>query len=110
MPVNADINRSTGQTVALTGAMGCDASKVHPMDECPICMDSIVDPTITLCGHTFCRECLEQSKATCGQVCPLCRASLAPKKRKRKHRRRHSARREFMRAEIARMRREGFHH
>ena len=27
--------------------------------QCPICLDMMMDPVPTLCGHTFCYRCLE---------------------------------------------------
>jgi len=28
---------------------------------CPVCMDLIINSTITICGHTFCEKCLSEA-------------------------------------------------
>lgn len=38
---------------------------------CPICFEPFVEPHMTRCGHTFCRECLERALAECSK-CPKC--------------------------------------
>jgi len=45
---------------------------------CSICFDTLSNPSLTPCGHIFCKECLEM----CLQVkknCPMCKADLAGK-------------------------------
>ncbi len=45
---------------------------------CSICFDKLSNPSLTPCGHIFCKECLEM----CLQVkksCPMCKADLAGK-------------------------------
>lgn len=46
---------------------------------CPICSRIFTAPVIVQCGHTFCRECLDNWK-TSGQesanLCPLCREPI----------------------------------
>ena len=42
---------------------------------CSICFDTLSNPSLTSCGHIFCKECLEM----CLQVkkeCPMCKADL----------------------------------
>lgn len=42
--------------------------------ECPVCFENFRDPqTLTACGHTFCKGCLERLVR---RVCPTCRAPL----------------------------------
>ncbi|XP_030829516.1 tripartite motif-containing protein 26-like [Strongylocentrotus purpuratus] len=42
---------------------------------CPVCIDIIEDATILNCGHTFCRECLEEIYISGVRLsCPVCRA------------------------------------
>lgn len=61
-----------------------DSSKKLNQLQCPICFDDIVKATVTLCGHVFCLECIQQSISSStarGQtngklgvgLCPLCR-------------------------------------
>ncbi|XP_038202228.1 tripartite motif-containing protein 30A-like [Arvicola amphibius] len=47
---------------------------------CPICLDLMVEPVNTDCGHSFCRACItlnyESSKGKEGKgICPVCRES-----------------------------------
>eukprot|EP01130_Rhizamoeba_saxonica_P003574 TRINITY_DN1497_c0_g1_i1.p1 TRINITY_DN1497_c0_g1~~TRINITY_DN1497_c0_g1_i1.p1 ORF type:complete len:299 (-),score=59.89 TRINITY_DN1497_c0_g1_i1:199-1095(-) len=43
--------------------------------DCPICVNLLLEPVTTPCGHTFCRECLTRSLYH-SNVCPLCRHVL----------------------------------
>lgn len=44
---------------------------------CPICKLPFWDPVSTICGHTFCNDCLMESfKSSLGNKCPLDRISL----------------------------------
>jgi len=58
--------------------------KINKKDEidleqnCSICFDTLTNPSLTPCGHVFCKECLElclQAK----KECPMCKADLAGK-------------------------------
>ena len=46
--------------------------------KCPICLDTMINPVRTKCGHCFCRHCLEiwiSEKGRRGSVgCPSCQA------------------------------------
>lgn len=45
---------------------------------CSICFDTMTNPSLTPCGHMFCKECLEM----CLQIkklCPMCKADLKGK-------------------------------
>ncbi|KAJ3369835.1 hypothetical protein GGF31_004907 [Allomyces arbusculus] len=43
--------------------------------ECAVCMDAYTHPVSTMCGHIFCRACLEASlKRT--KACPICRTTV----------------------------------
>ena len=44
-------------------------------DACPICFDTIHDPTTTDCKHTFCNTCL-RAWLRDATSCPLCRYEL----------------------------------
>ena len=37
----------------------CVREEVNTDFQCPICLDIMMDPVPTLCGHTFCYRCLE---------------------------------------------------
>ncbi|KAM8994157.1 LON peptidase N-terminal domain and RING finger protein 1-like isoform 1-T1 [Ara ararauna] len=43
--------------------------------ECSLCMRMFFEPVTTLCGHTFCKECLERCLDH-RPNCPLCKQSL----------------------------------
>jgi SWI/SNF-related matrix-associated actin-dependent regulator of chromatin subfamily A3 len=48
---------------------------IESQEDCPICLETITDPVITLCTHIFCFHCIE--KVIDGQhKCPMCRAPL----------------------------------
>lgn len=54
--------------------MACKLNKEYT---CPICLDLVDKETIdmTICGHTFHKECLKQSKEI-KKECPTCRKKL----------------------------------
>jgi Zinc finger, C3HC4 type (RING finger) len=43
--------------------------------QCPICKDFIVNCILTVCGHSFCEYCLNQSLIY-SSLCPLCRKKI----------------------------------
>jgi len=43
------------------------------LGDCPICCDAPEDPTITPCGHVFCRDCAHKVVKQCSGECPVCR-------------------------------------
>ena len=42
---------------------------------CPICFDSLQNPSVTLCGHVYCTECI-MTVARSSKQCPICRKKL----------------------------------
>lgn len=48
---------------------------IESQEDCPICLDTMKDPVITLCSHTFCYPCIEKTIDT-QHKCPMCRAPL----------------------------------
>lgn len=52
------------------------ASSGNPAPKrCPICFDSLQNPSVTLCGHVYCTECITTvAKST--KQCPICRKKL----------------------------------
>jgi hypothetical protein len=56
----------------------CDVLEGKPPN-CPICMSEVSRPVMTMCGHVFCRSCMEQlihSTRFRIRTCPSCRAEL----------------------------------
>jgi hypothetical protein len=45
--------------------------------DCPICIDTMVDPVLLSCGHGYCQKCIAES-VFIQRRCPVCRHSLAP--------------------------------
>mmetsp|Transcript_31972 Transcript_31972/g.61799 ORF Transcript_31972/g.61799 Transcript_31972/m.61799 type:complete len:411 (-) Transcript_31972:46-1278(-) len=54
-----------------------NAEEVPPEFECTICMKLLLDPVTVSCGHTFCKQCLEQA-LDYRNLCAVCRAPVAP--------------------------------
>ncbi|EME49117.1 hypothetical protein DOTSEDRAFT_67996 [Dothistroma septosporum NZE10] len=49
--------------------------QIESQEDCPICLDSLHHPVISVCGHSFGQECI--SKVIEQQhKCPMCRAEL----------------------------------
>ncbi|KAG6474490.1 E3 ubiquitin-protein ligase RMA1H1-like [Zingiber officinale] len=48
--------------------------------DCNICLDFVVDPVVTLCGHLYCWPCIYkwmQVESNAHQQCPVCKAFLS---------------------------------
>ncbi|CAL9769840.1 unnamed protein product [Musa acuminata subsp. burmannicoides] len=60
-----------------------DSDPAPTMDgffDCSICLDSSVDPVITLCGHLYCWPCIYkwmQVESISHHQCPVCKAHLS---------------------------------
>jgi hypothetical protein len=52
------------------GDRGCEAVRNEDLG-CAICMETLSDPFVTACGHTFCYSCLTQSLQH-NKHCPAC--------------------------------------
>jgi len=48
---------------------------IESQEDCPICLDSLHNPVITACGHSFGTECITRVIET-QKKCPMCRAEL----------------------------------
>ncbi|RRT45255.1 hypothetical protein B296_00038160 [Ensete ventricosum] len=48
------------------------------MFTCPVCMDALVEPASTICGHIFCLKCIKVS-VQAQKKCPTCRRKLTMK-------------------------------
>ncbi|XP_071508421.1 E3 ubiquitin-protein ligase Midline-1-like [Diadema antillarum] len=63
-------------TTSVNGLVTCNL-------QCPICLNTFVDPRLLSCSHTYCKDCLKRlSKSQKGReiTCPLCRKiTIVPK-------------------------------
>nr|XP_033504251.1 zinc-binding protein A33-like [Epinephelus lanceolatus] len=54
--------------------MASSASQSEVDCTCPVCCDIFTDPVLLLCGHSFCKDCLQQWWRKSGeQTCPVCK-------------------------------------
>jgi len=63
--------------VALSGIAATFFSDVQSECECQVCVQLLVDPITSPCGHSFCRNCLARAYDHSSK-CPLCRSDLPP--------------------------------
>ncbi|PLB34307.1 DEAD/DEAH box helicase [Aspergillus candidus] len=49
--------------------------RIESQDTCPICLDTLEQPVITACAHSFDRGCIEQVIER-QHKCPMCRADI----------------------------------
>ena len=56
-----------------------EIATLRSLVKCPICLDTMLNPVRTKCGHSFCKHCLEiwiSEKGSRGKVsCPSCQAA-----------------------------------
>lgn len=50
--------------------------KIESQEDCPICLETLHNPVITACGHSFGLDCIDRVIET-SHKCPMCRAELA---------------------------------
>lgn len=51
-------------------------NEVLMKDECPICLDEIINVVDLSCGHIYCKNCILQWKERGKDICPLCRERI----------------------------------
>ncbi|MCL7024299.1 hypothetical protein MKW94_018340 [Papaver nudicaule] len=51
--------------------------QVEDTFDCPICISTLVEPTITCCAHIFCKNCILKALLRKNPCCPLCRRHLS---------------------------------
>ncbi|XP_076477413.1 breast cancer type 1 susceptibility protein homolog [Bombus vancouverensis nearcticus] len=44
--------------------------------QCTICLNTISEPVKTLCGHRFCRQCIQTLLQSKNALCPLCNRAI----------------------------------
>ncbi|XBI21172.1 hypothetical protein VPH35_062323 [Triticum aestivum] len=60
----------------LSGAAPMKDLPREPKFTCPVCINELVDASSTICGHIFCKKCIEAS-IRFQKKCPTCRRRLA---------------------------------
>lgn len=67
-------------SISNTGKSEIEKDVIHLTEvedfECKLCYNLLFQPITTVCGHTFCRECLERSLDHKDE-CPCCRMKLS---------------------------------
>lgn len=58
-----------------TSPSSTQVSSVYEHFQCPICMSTITEASITTCGHRFCYKCIEECINRRHQ-CPCCKRAL----------------------------------
>ncbi|KAM6906721.1 E3 ubiquitin-protein ligase TRIM17-like [Lycodopsis pacificus] len=54
--------------------MAANVSPSKMAYSCPVCCDMFKDPVVLLCGHSFCKHCLQEWWRESGhQTCPVCK-------------------------------------
>lgn len=48
----------------------------EPTLTCPVCLGTLTEPSTTVCGHVFCRSCIETAISK-QKKCPTCRKKLS---------------------------------
>ncbi|XP_044973186.1 probable histone acetyltransferase HAC-like 1 [Hordeum vulgare subsp. vulgare] len=72
-PTRHDLSRASNNNQARPTPMK-DLPRV-PKFNCPVCISEMVDASSTICGHIFCKKCIEAS-IRFQKKCPTCRRRL----------------------------------
>mmetsp|Transcript_17317 Transcript_17317/g.56685 ORF Transcript_17317/g.56685 Transcript_17317/m.56685 type:complete len:384 (-) Transcript_17317:70-1221(-) len=69
-------DRATGPTVE-EEVQSAEAKDMTSLAECVVCMRLLCEPVTTVCGHSYCRPCLQRIHDHAALArCPLCREAL----------------------------------
>lgn len=81
---NFDNLKSTNTQIDLKSLNYLSPLKSLDYISCPICKLPFIEPWSTICGHTFCKNCIFESlKSVLGERCPLDRVNLKLSKKLR---------------------------
>ena len=58
------------------GTVKINVDPILEQFDCTVCLCKLTVPTITKCGHTFCKECIAEV-INIKHKCPMCNAALA---------------------------------
>lgn len=68
------------KSISAAAAAAAESEDVSGCLDCNICLDSVCDPVVTLCGHLYCWPCIykwfQQCKTSPPQ-CPICKAEIS---------------------------------
>lgn len=59
----------------MEGIIHIQSSLIHESLDCTICMCIFKEPVITMCGHSFCKNCIEEC-INRSHTCPVCKTHL----------------------------------
>ena len=66
--------------MASTSTSNVTYDSISDITQCPVCLESMTDPRILPCIHSFCFKCLyrycEEKQADTKVACPLCRTEF----------------------------------
>lgn len=49
---------------------------MYDSNNCAICLEGLFNPFLCICGHIYCKDCIQKWKTRSG-MCPLCQAPIA---------------------------------
>ena len=67
-----------GPDLSLVQQLASEHQNLVSLLKCPICLDMMINPVRTKCGHSFCHHCIDlwiTEKGVRGKVaCPFCQS------------------------------------
>ena len=75
LPLKIPVRKREKPQVILDVCTHIQVSSVYEHFQCPICMSTLSDPSVTKCGHRFCHKCIEEC-INRRHECPCCKTGL----------------------------------